>query len=458
MKRYINVCKTPSAKKKMYDMKAEIRWDKYIDAVSSCSPIKMCGKIVKVAGIVAEANGPGLSVGSLCDIQNSEGRNVQAEVIGFNDKRVIVMPIGEIRGVEPGSRIVDVSKKPSVKVGKEYLGRIIDGLGRPIDKKGPITSEVEYPIYGNVLNPLKREIIHEEIDVGICAINALQTLGKGQRIAIMAGSGVGKSVLMGMISRNTAADVIVIALIGERGREVREFIERSLGEEGLKKSVVVVATSDSPALVRIRGAHLATTIAEFFRDKGQDVILIMDSITRFAMSLREVGLAAGEPPSAKGYTPSVFIQIPKLLERAGTVEKKGSITGVYNVLVEGDDMNEPIADAVRSTVDGHIVLSRNLAQKGHYPAIDVLASISRVMGDIVDHEHLDSAKKLINVLATYREAEDLINIGAYVDGSDPQIDYAKKIIGRINTFLQQDINQKVTYKDGVERLKALFAE
>jgi len=458
LKRYVSVWKMPSTKKKMYDMNPKIRWDNYIDAVSSCRPIKLCGKIVKVAGIVAEANGPGLSVGSLCNIENSEGRNVQAEVIGFNDKRVIVMPIGEIRGVEPGSRIVDVSKKPSVKVGAEYLGRIIDGLGRPLDKKGPISSEVEYPIYGNVLNPLKRTIIHEEIDVGVCAINALQTLGKGQRIAIMAGSGVGKSVLMGMISRNTVADVIVIALIGERGREVREFIERSLGEEGLKKSVVVVATSDSPALVRIRGAHLATTIAEFFRDKGRDVILIMDSITRFAMSLREIGLAAGEPPSAKGYTPSVFIQIPKLLERAGTVEKKGSITGVYTVLVEGDDMNEPIADAVRSTVDGHIVLSRSLAQKGHYPAIDVLASLSRVMVDIVDHEHLDSAKKLIKVLATYREAEDLINIGAYVDGSDSRIDYAKKMIGRINTFLQQDINEKVTFKEGVERLKALFTK
>jgi flagellum-specific ATP synthase len=263
---------------------------------------------------------------------------------------------------------------------------------------------------------------------------------------------------MGMISRNTAADVIVIALIGERGREVREFIERSLGEEGLKKSVVVVATSDSPALVRIRGAHLATTIAEYFRDKGLDVILIMDSITRFAMSLREVGLAAGEPPSAKGYTPSVFIQIPKLLERAGTVEKKGSITGVYTVLVEGDDMNEPIADAVRSTVDGHIVLSRNLAQKGQYPAIDVLASLSRVMGDIVSREHLDSAKKLIKVISIYREAEDLINIGAYVDGSDPRIDYAKKMIGKINTFLRQDINDKITFKESVKRLNALFSD
>ncbi len=445
-------------KKKMIDLKEKNRWNKYLESANLCRPIRLVGKIVKVAGIVAEANGPGLSVGSLCDIINSEGRNIKAEVIGFNDKRVIVMPFGEMRGIEPGSKIVDISKRPVVKVGEAYLGRIIDGLGRPIDNKGPIRSEGEYPIYGNVLNPLKRKIIHETIDVGVCSINALQTLGKGQRIAIMAGSGVGKSVLMGMIARNTSADVTVIALIGERGREVREFIERSLGEEGLKKSVVIVATSDSPALVRIRGAHLATTMAEFFREKGLDVILIMDSITRFAMSLREVGLAAGEPPSAKGYTPSVFIQIPKLLERAGTVEKKGSITGVYTVLVEGDDMNEPIADSVRSTVDGHIVLSRDLAHKGHYPAIDVLASISRVMQDIIDHEHLDSAKKLIKVLATYREVEDLINIGAYVDGSDPKIDYAKKMIGKINTFLQQDINQKVTFKESVERLKALFAE
>ena len=445
-------------KKKMIDLKEKNRWNKYLESANLCRPIRLVGKIVKVAGIVAEANGPGLSVGSLCDIINSEGRNIKAEVIGFNDKRVIVMPFGEMRGIEPGSRIVDISKRPVVKVGEAYLGRVIDGLGHPIDNKGPIRSEGEYPIYGNVLNPLKREIIHETIDVGVCSINALQTLGKGQRIAIMAGSGVGKSVLMGMIARNTSADVTVIALIGERGREVREFIERSLGEEGLKKSVVIVATSDSPALVRIRGAHLATTMAEFFREKGLDVILIMDSITRFAMSLREVGLAAGEPPSAKGYTPSVFIQIPKLLERAGTVEKKGSITGVYTVLVEGDDMNEPIADSVRSTVDGHIVLSRDLAHRGHYPAIDVLASISRVMQDIIDHEHLDSAKKLIKVLATYREVEDLINIGAYVDGSDPKIDYAKKMIGKINTFLQQDINQKVTFKESVERLKALFAE
>jgi len=442
----------------MTGLKPTIKWDKYQEALRSCQPIKMEGKIVKVAGIVAQANGPGMSIGSLCCIKNGSGQNMQAEVIGFNDKRVIVMPFGEMRGIQPGSRIVDINKSPSIKVGEEYLGRIVDGLGHPIDGKGSIQAKADYPIYGNVINPLKRRIINEVIDVGVRSVNAMHTLGKGQRIAIMSGSGVGKSVLMGMIARHTVADVIVIALIGERGREVREFIERNLGAEGLKKSVVVAATSDSPALVRIRGAHLATTIAEYFRDKGLDVVLIMDSITRFAMSLREVGLAAGEPPSAKGYTPSVFIQIPKLLERTGNVEKKGSITGIYTVLVEGDDMNEPIADSVRSIVDGHIILSRDLAHKGHYPAIDVLSSISRVMYDIVESDHLNMARKLVKVLATYREAEDLINIGAYVDGSDPQIDFAKKMIHKINSFLQQDINQSVTLEESIVRLKKMMTE
>ena len=442
----------------MTGLKPTIKWDKYQEALRSCQPIKMEGNIVKVAGIVAQANGPGMSIGSLCCIKNSSGQSMQAEVIGFNDKRVIVMPFGEMRGIEPGSRIVDVNKNPSIKVGEAYLSRIVDGLGNPIDGKGPIQAKDDYPIYGNVINPLKREIINDVVDVGVRSINAMHTLGKGQRIAIMSGSGVGKSVLMGMIARHAVADVIVIALIGERGREVREFIERNLGEEGLKKSVVVAATSDSPALVRIRGAHLATTVAEYFRDKGLDVILIMDSITRFAMSLREVGLAAGEPPSAKGYTPSVFIQIPKLLERTGNVEKKGSITGIYTVLVEGDDMNEPIADAVRSIVDGHIVLSRDLAHKGHYPAVDVLSSISRVMHDIVEDDHLDMARKLVKVLATYREAEDLINIGAYIDGTDPQIDLAKKMIHKINSFLQQDINQSITFRESIVRLKEVLTE
>jgi flagellum-specific ATP synthase len=441
----------------MTGSKLTIKWNKYQEALRYCQPIKMEGKIVKVAGIVAQANGPGMSIGSLCSIRNGSGQNMQAEVIGFNDKRVIVMPFGEMRGIEPGSRIVDINKRPTIKVGDAYLSRVVDGLGQPIDGKGAIQAQADYPIYGNVINPLKRQIIHQVIDVGVCSINAMHTLGKGQRIAIMSGSGVGKSVLMGMIARHTNADVIVIALIGERGREVREFIERNLGEDGLKKSVVVAATSDSPALVRIRGAHLATTIAEYFRDKGLDVVLIMDSITRFAMSLREVGLAAGEPPSAKGYTPSVFIQIPKLLERTGTVEKKGSITGVYTVLVEGDDMNEPIADSVRSIVDGHVILSRDLAHKGHYPAVDVLSSISRVMHDIVEDDHLNMARKLVKVLATYRESEDLINIGAYVDGTDPHIDYAKKNIHKINSFLQQDINESMSFKESVIRLKNVLA-
>ena len=442
----------------MTDDNYKIKWDKYFNAANSCQAVRLTGKIVKVAGIVAEANGPGLSVGSLCAIKNSEGLNIQAEVVGFNEKSIIIMPFGEMRGIKPGSQILAISKKPGVQVGEAYLGRVVDGLGRPIDGKGIIRGEKEYPIYADVLNPLKREIIHDVIDVGICSINALLTIGKGQRIAIMSGSGVGKSVLIGMIARNTSADVIVMALIGERGREVREFIEHTLGEKGLKKSVVVVATSDSPPLVRIRGAYVATTLAEYFRDKGLDVILVMDSITRFAMSLREVGLAAGEPPSAKGYTPSVFSEIPKLLERAGTVEKTGSITGIYNVLVEGDDMNEPITDCVRSVADGHIVLTRSLSHKGHYPAVDVLASISRVMKDIIDSVHYDNAKKLIEVLSTYRAAEDLIRIGAYVDGSDPEIDVAKKIIKKINSFLRQDIYQKVSFHESVDRLKDLFED
>jgi flagellum-specific ATP synthase len=447
-----------SSKLKMRALNPKIEFNKYKEALRSCCPIKMGGKIVKVAGIVAEADGPGMSIGSLCSIKNRDGRNMPAEVIGFNDKSVIVMPFGEMRGIEPGSRIFDINKRPTVKVGEAYLNRVVDGLGTPIDGKGAIRANEDYPIYGNVFNPLKREIIHEVIDVGICSINAIHTLGKGQRIAIMAGSGVGKSVLMGMIARHTVADVIVIALIGERGREVREFIERNLGEEGLKKSVVVVATSDSPALARIRGAHLATTIAEYFRDIGLDVVLIMDSITRFAMSLREVGLAAGEPPSAKGYTPSVFMLIPKLLERSGNLEDAGSITGIYTVLVEGDDMNEPVADSVRSIVDGHIILTRDLANKGHYPAVDILSSISRVMFNIVESDHLDMARKLVKVVANYREAEDLINIGAYVDGSDPDIDFAKKMIHKINLFLQQDIHQNISLKDSISRLKNALTE
>lgn len=433
-----------------------ISWDKYHKALKTCRTVQLTGSVLKVAGMVAEANGPRLSVGSICSIEDNNGGSIKAEVIGFNEKNIILMPFGEMGGIRPGSKTIAISDTPDVSVGGAYLGRVVDGLGHPIDDKGDIPTEKYYSVYGNVLNPMKRKVLHEVIDVGISAINAMITVGKGQRMAIMAGSGVGKSVLMGMIARNTTADVIVIAMIGERGREVREFIERTLGEEGLKKSVVVVATSDTPPLVRIRGAYTATALAEYFRDQGLDVLLMMDSITRFAMSQREVGLAVGEPPSAKGYTPSVFAKIPKLLERAGILETGGSITGIYTVLVEGDDMNEPVADTVRSITDGHIVLSRAMAHQGHYPAVDVLASISRVMNDIVTPEHSENAQRLLRMISVYREAEDLIRIGAYVDGSDPEIDAAKKIMGTIKAFLQQGIYEKISFQESMDQLKNIF--
>jgi flagellum-specific ATP synthase len=434
----------------------EINWEKYHQSLAACRPVRLTGAVLKVAGMVAEANGPRLSVGSICAIEDSRGERIKAEVIGFNEKNIILMPFGEMDGIRPGSRTLTVSDTPDVPVGDAFLGRVVDGMGRPMDDKGPLVPDTFYSVYGSVLNPMKRKVVHEVMDVGVSAVNAMLTVGKGQRMAIMAGSGVGKSVLMGMIARNTAADVIIIGMIGERGREVREFIERSLGEEGLKKSVVVVATSDAPPLVRIRGAYTATALAEYFRDQGKDVLLLMDSITRFAMSMREVGLAVGEPPSAKGYTPSVFGRIPKLLERAGILEKGGSITGIYTVLVEGDDMNEPVADTVRSITDGHIVLSRAIAQKGMYPAVDIPASISRVMNDIVSLEHAAAARRMLQVLSTYREAEDLIRIGAYVDGSDPEIDFAKKVIADVKAFLHQGIDEKITFQQSLDQLLHMF--
>jgi flagellum-specific ATP synthase len=431
-------------------------WEKYLRAVKDCRPMRQEGKVIKAAGLVLEASGPGLCVGSLCAVHTPEGHTVPVEIVGFKQGRVVAMPFGEVKGIKPGSRMVDLNRKSFAEVGKGFLGRVIDGLGCPLDAKGPVLSKVEYPIHGSPLNPLRRGIIHDVLDVGVRSINALATIGKGQRMAIMSGSGVGKSVLMGMIARNTAAAVSVIALIGERGREVREFLEGSLGKSGLQKSVVVVATADASPLVKIRATYLATAMAEYFRDQGLDVILMMDSVTRFAMALREVGLAAGEPPSSKGYTPSVFSEIPKLLERAGYLEAGGSITGIYNVLVEGDDMNEPISDSVRSVADGHIVLSRTLAHKGHFPAVDAMASISRVMKEIVTPEHREWAAKMIKTLAVYREAEDLINIGAYADGSDPEIDFAKKMIGKMNAFLQQGMDEKETFDESLRALKILF--
>jgi flagellum-specific ATP synthase len=370
----------------------------------------------------------------------------------------MLMPYGEMRGINPGCKISLVHDKPFVPVSDNYLGRIVNGFGEPLDGVGPIPANVHYPLYGQVVNPMQRRSIREVTDVGVAAINSMVTLGRGQRVGIMSGSGVGKSVLMGMMARHTSADVSIVALIGERGREVKDFVEQTLGAEGLKKSVVVAATSDVSPLVRMRGAYFATTLAEYFRDRGLNVLLLMDSITRFAMSARDVGLAVGEPPTVKGYTPSFFVQLPKLLERAGSIQGKGAITGIYTVLVEGDDMNDPVGDAVRSVVDGHVVLSRDLANRGHYPAIDVPASVSRVMRDVVDPQDMKLGQKVKEILATYRDAEELIAIGAYVDGTDPKIDYAKKIIGRINDFLRQDINEKVAYKAAFDRLKGLFKE
>ena len=427
-----------------------------INAVLATDMIAVRGRVSQVIGMVVESHGPGIPVGSICEISTYRGQSkIPAEVVGFREGRVLLMPLGEMRGVEPGSVIQQIGGQAAVPVSQAMLGRIIDGLGNPVDGKGPLVVDDVYPLYAEPLNPMQRERITQPVDVGVRAINGLLTLGKGQRIAIMAGSGVGKSTLLGMIAKHTAADISVIALIGERGRELKDFIERDLGAEGLARSVVVVATSDQPPLVRMRGAYLATAIAEYFRDLGRDVIMMMDSVTRFAMSSREVGLAIGEPPTSRGYTPSVFSQLPKLLERAGTCQGKGSITGLYTVLVEGDDMNEPIADAVRSIVDGHIVLTRDLASRGHYPAIEILGSISRCMSDTMPKEHLQRAHRFLETLAIYRKSEDLINIGAYAKGSNPKIDKAITMIDGLNLFLKQDVDQKVTLAESATALSAL---
>ncbi|MBI5183605.1 MAG: flagellar protein export ATPase FliI [Nitrospinae bacterium] len=434
-----------------------IDFKRYHSILNRSYPIKVNGKVRQVVGLVVEAHGPDSSVGDLCEIY-PEGSlyPVKAEVVGFRENSLLLMLLGETRGIAPGNKIIAKGDNAIVKVGDGLLGRVINGLGEPIDSKGPIIGEGEYPIYSIPINPLHRKRITQPIDIGIKAINGLLSCGKGQRLGILSGTGVGKSVMMGMIARNTSADVSVIALIGERGREVKEFIEKNLGEEGLKRSVVVVATSDQPPLIRTRGAYLATAMAEYFRDRGRDVVFMMDSITRFALAQREIGLSIGEPPTTRGFTPSVFASLPRLLERGGTSSGDGSITGLYAVLVEGDDINEPISDAVRSILDGHIVLSRKLSAMNHYPAIDILYSISRVMIDIVSPEHMKTANRLIEVLATYREAEDLINIGAYVKGSNPKIDYAIKMIEPINDFLRQGIYERSSYNEDVERLKALF--
>jgi len=419
--------------------------------------IKTYGKVVKVVGLTVESTGPEAKVGDTCRIiLTATGKNVLAEVVGFVDGRLQLMPYEDISGVRIGDYVEGNLEDVGVPVGPELLGKVLNGLGQPFDGGEIRSSEYRNP-EAMPPNPMERVLIDDVLPLGVKAVDAIMTLGKGQRIGIFAGSGVGKSTLLGMFARNTKADINVIALIGERGREVKEFLERDLGEEGVRRSVIVVATSDQPALIRKKAAKTATAIAEYFRDNGKDVLLMMDSMTRFSMAQREIGLASGEPPVSRGYPPSVYAEMPKLLERAGKTEK-GSITGIYTVLVDGDDLNEPIADTARGILDGHIVLSRKMAHKNHYPAIDILQSISRVMSSIATKEHKQFANQLKNVLATYSESEDLINIGAYKAGSNKEIDYAISKIDAVNNFLVQQVDEKFTFEETVDLLKGIFVD
>jgi flagellum-specific ATP synthase len=433
----------------------EERLQFYKNRIQQIKTIKVNGKVTKVIGVTIESQGPSTRIGDICNVYSSAGFVTMAEVVGFRDQRVILMPYSDVSEIGPGSEIIATGEPLKVGVGRELLGRILNGLGEPIDGRGTPRVERKYPTNQSPPNPLQRPRIQEIQSVGVQAIDALLTIGRGQRIGVFAGSGVGKSTLLGMIARNTSADVNVIALIGERGREVREFIDKDLGEEGLKRSVLVVATSDQPPLVRIKGALVATSIAEYFRDQGLAVNLMMDSVTRVAMAQREIGLAVGEPPTTKGYTPSVFSMLPKLLERAGTSET-GTITGIYTVLVDGDDMNEPIADTVRGILDGHIVLDRDLANRGHFPAIDILASISRLMPDLTDPEHREAARKLRTILSIYRDAEDLIRIGAYQTGANEKVDLAIRYVDQVNAFLKQDKLATSSYQISRSRLIEQF--
>ncbi|MBT3261109.1 flagellar protein export ATPase FliI [bacterium] len=429
--------------------------NRYFRAIDNADLVQVIGKVVKVVGLVVEAQVQGVSVGELCNIELDETHNIQAEVVGFKEGRVLLMPLGTTGGIKPGSKISATGYPIQVKVGDGLLGRILDGLGRPIDQKGELIYQEKYSVDRIPPDPVMRPRINKVFKAGVKAVDGLLTLGRGQRIGIFAGSGVGKSTLLGMLARNCEADVNVISLIGERGREVKDFIEESLGEEGLKKSVVICATSDTPPLIRMKGALVGTAIAEYFRDQGKNVLFMMDSVTRFAMAQREIGLATGEPPTTKGYTPSVFALLPRLMERAGTSEK-GIITAIYTVLVEGGDMDEPIADTSRSILDGHMVLSRDLAAKNHYPCIDINHSVSRLFPSVSSDEHKKAAGKLREVLAKYREAEDLINIGAYVQGSNPKIDHAIEKIDAINTFLIQGTHENVPFDETIKELINIF--
>lgn len=440
-------------------MAAETDIQSLLRQIDKVEAFKQVGLVEQVIGLVIESRGPKAKIADVCLIETGDSFTpyTPAEVVGFKEGKILLMPLGEMGNLSPGARVFNTGHSFQVNVGPELLGRVLDGLGTPIDDRFPVSDDMKFHVHAHAPHPLKRKEITEVIPLGVKSIDGFTTIGKGQRVGIFAGSGVGKSTTLGMIARNTEADLSVIALIGERGREVQDFIEHSLGPEGMKRSVVVVSTSEQPALMKIKAALVATTIAEYFRKNGKNVLLMMDSLTRVAMALREVGLAVGEPPTTRGYTPSVFAFMPKLLERSGTSDT-GSITGLYTVLVEGDDMNEPVADTVRGLLDGHIVLSRELAHQNHFPAVDVLASVSRLMTQIVEKPHREAAGKIRDLMALYKRSEDLINIGAYVQGTNPKLDLAVMLKNEIDALLRQEIEENAPFSDTTEKMLQIIAK